>query len=187
MTGKRLGEIVRLRRADFTTDAAGDPALWLGKTKNGTPELLPITGEALALVKRKAAACDSPSARLFPGPGGRTVRQAVARYFRPTVEAVAKKNPDWRLAHGRGTGEVSFHTLRASFATIGSAAGMSERALMVAGNWKTRTMLDRYVRRDDDALRAALGRVGSLVLGTFGDGHTTDTTAEAAESVTDAS
>jgi hypothetical protein len=46
---------------------------------------------------------------------------------------------------------------------------MSERALMVAGNWRTRAMLDRYVRRDDDALRVALGRVGTVVLGTFGE------------------
>jgi integrase len=181
LTGKRLGEIVRIRRCDYTTDGGGNLALWIGKTKNGKPEMLPIEGEAVELVKRKAAACGSPSARLFPGPRGQSVQQAVARYFRKTVEAVAAEHPDWSLAYGRGKGQVSFHTLRASFATLGSAAGMSERDLMAAGNWKTRAMLDRYVRRDDDTLRAGLGRVGSVILGTFGDaerGHKVDTSAD---------
>jgi integrase len=167
VTGKRLGEIQRLRRADFTTDGAGNPALWIGKTKNGTPELLPIAGVALALVKRLATASDSPSAYLFQGPRGRSVRRIIDRDLHLVVEAVAAEHPDWKLEYGRGKNQVTFHTLRASFATIGNAAGMSERDLMTAGNWRSRAMLDRYVRRDDETLRAGLGRVGEVVFGKF--------------------
>jgi integrase len=169
LTGKRLGEVAGLKRSDFTTDANGRPVLWIGETKNGEPERLPIEGPALELVKRLAKAAKSPSSYLFPGPRGLSSRKAIERNFRKVLLKVAEKNPDWNLTWGRTKTGITFHTLRASFATIGNAAGMSERDLMVAGNWKSRAMLDRYVRRDDDALRAGLGRVGQLVTGSFGE------------------
>jgi integrase len=147
--------------------ASGLPVLFIGKTKNGTPESYPLTGAALEIVKAQAAKCDSPSSRLFPGPRGTSAGRGINRCFKLVVAAVAAEHPDWSLAYGRGRDEVTFHTLRHSFATIGHASGMTEKALMQTGNWRSRTMIDKYVHTDDDSLRSMIEKVGDLIVGTF--------------------
>jgi integrase len=44
---------------------------------------------------------------------------------------------------------VSGHSLRAGLATTAALAGRSDRAIMTQGRWKSRTMVDRYVRTAD--------------------------------------
>jgi integrase len=44
---------------------------------------------------------------------------------------------------------VSGHSLRAGLATSAAMAGRSDRAIMTQGRWKSRTMVDRYVRTAD--------------------------------------
>lgn len=44
---------------------------------------------------------------------------------------------------------VSGHSLRAGLATTAALAGRSDRAIMAQGRWKSRTMVDRYVRTAD--------------------------------------
>jgi integrase len=44
---------------------------------------------------------------------------------------------------------VSGHSLRAGLATTAALAGRSDRAIMLQGRWKSRTMVDRYVRTAD--------------------------------------
>src|SRR5262249_4117959 len=119
-------------------------------------------------VKRRAALCDSPSARIFPGPRGGSALQAINRNLRKVVEAVAEKNPGWNLTWGRGKNGITFHTTRHSYATLANASGMSERTLMLTGNWKSRAMVDRYAHGADDAIRTALDKVGKIVSGKFG-------------------
>jgi hypothetical protein len=40
---------------------------------------------------------------------------------------------------------VSGHSLRAGLATTAALAGQSDRAIMLQGRWKSRTMVDRNV------------------------------------------
>ncbi len=44
---------------------------------------------------------------------------------------------------------VSGHSLRAGLATTAALAGKSDRAIMAQGRWRSRTMMDRYVRTAD--------------------------------------
>lgn len=44
---------------------------------------------------------------------------------------------------------VSGHSLRAGLATTAACAGKSDRTIMAQGRWRSRTMLDRYVRTAD--------------------------------------
>ncbi|MDB4930659.1 MAG: integrase family protein [Myxococcaceae bacterium] len=41
------------------------------------------------------------------------------------------------------------HSLRATLATTAALVGRSDRAIMLQGRWKSRTMVDRYVRTAD--------------------------------------
>lgn len=45
--------------------------------------------------------------------------------------------------------QVSGHSLRAGLATTAALAGKSDRAIMKQGRWRSRTMMDRYVRMAD--------------------------------------
>lgn len=60
---------------------------------------------------------------------------------------------------GLDPAHMSGHSLRAGLATAASRAGKSDRAIMLQGRWKSRAMLDRYVRdgRLLDADNAAAG------------------------------
>lgn len=49
-------------------------------------------------------------------------------------------------AAGLDPTNYSGHSLRAGLATAAARAGKSDRAIMAQGRWKTRTMVDRYVR-----------------------------------------
>lgn len=52
-------------------------------------------------------------------------------------------------APSAGSAMVSGHSLRAGLATTAALAGRSDRAIMLQGRWKSRTMVDRYVRTAD--------------------------------------
>ena len=49
-------------------------------------------------------------------------------------------------AAGLDSAEYSGHSLRAGLATVAAKAGKSDRAIMRQGRWKSRMMVDRYVR-----------------------------------------
>ena len=70
--------------------------------------------------------------------GGRLDGRDVAR----TLKALAARA-------GLASALVSGHSLRAGLATTAALAGRSDRAIMAQGRWKSRTMVDRYVRTAD--------------------------------------
>ncbi|MDB4928633.1 MAG: integrase [Myxococcaceae bacterium] len=70
--------------------------------------------------------------------GGRLDGRDVAR----TLKELAARA-------GLATGLVSGHSLRAGLATTAALAGRGDRAIMAQGRWKSRTMVDRYVRTAD--------------------------------------
>lgn len=51
-----------------------------------------------------------------------------------------------RAAKAAGLAGFSAHSLRAGLATAAAKAGKSDRAIMKQGRWKSRAMVDRYVR-----------------------------------------
>lgn len=70
--------------------------------------------------------------------GGRLDGRDVAR----TLKALAARV-------GLASALVSGHSLRAGLATTAALAGRSDRAIMLQGRWKSRAMVDRYVRTAD--------------------------------------
>lgn len=70
--------------------------------------------------------------------GGRLDGRDVAR----TLKELAARA-------GLASALVSGHSLRTGLATTAVLAGRSDRAIMAQGRWKSRTMVDRYVRTAD--------------------------------------
>jgi len=62
---------------------------------------------------------------------------------------VARTLKDVAARAGLAPALVSGHSLRAGLATSAALAGRSDRAIMAQGRWKSRTMVDRYVRTAD--------------------------------------
>ena len=70
--------------------------------------------------------------------GGRLDGRDVARILKGLADRA-----------GIASAMVSGHSLRAGLATSAALAGRSDRAIMLQGRWKSRTMVDRYVRTAD--------------------------------------
>ena len=64
-------------------------------------------------------------------------------------EASHASSRGWRRGPGLAPALVSGHSLRAGLATSAALAGHSNRAIMAQGQWKSRTMVDGYVRTAD--------------------------------------
>lgn len=188
MTGMRLGEVCSLRRACYQEDGSGLAyVVTEQRTKNRERLVWPLEGPALGLVEQQLERISPfPAAHLFPGPGGKSAYTAIRRHFPDVARAAglaygrylqdAVEEGDsvrWvtvldakgrRVANPAG---VTFHTLRHSMASLALTAGIPENTVQRMGNWKTRTMVARYAHLADESLRAAAGKLASLV----GDGH----------------
>lgn len=62
---------------------------------------------------------------------------------------VARSLKELAARAGLAPALVSGHSLRAGLATTAALSGRSDRAIMAQGRWKSRTMVDRYVRSAD--------------------------------------
>lgn len=67
--------------------------------------------------------------------GGRLSGHDVSRVVKTAAEAV-----------GLDASAYSGHSLRAGLATSAAKAGRGDRAIMRQGRWRSRTVVDRYVR-----------------------------------------
>ncbi len=91
--------------------------------------------------------------------------RAVNRYglvgSRLSDRAVAKIVKCSVLRAGLDPSAYSGHSLRAGLATSAARAGKRDRAIMRQGRWRSRSMVDRYVREatllDDDNAAAGIG------------------------------
>ena len=65
------------------------------------------------------------------------------------------------LAAGLDPADLSGHSLRSGLATSAAKAGKNDRAIMRQGRWRSRGMVDRYVRDakllDDDNAASGIG------------------------------
>jgi site-specific recombinase XerC len=149
----RRSELVALDVGDLTFDAARGVVVWVRRSKTdqigegadvaipfgSQPEVCPVR----ALEAWRAASCVEEGA-LFRAVdrhgrvGGRLDGRDVAR----TLKELAARA-------GLAPARVSGHSLRAGLATTAALAGRSDRAIMAQGRWKSRTMVDRYVRTAD--------------------------------------
>ncbi len=149
----RRSELVALDVADVTVDLSRGIVVLVRRSKTdqlgegaevaipygSQPEVCPVR----ALDAWRAASGVSEGA-LFRSVdrhgrvGGRLDGRDVAR----TLKALAARA-------GIASALVSGHSLRAGLATTAALAGRSDRAIMLQGRWKSRTMVDRYVRTAD--------------------------------------
>jgi len=130
------GIVVRVRRSK--TDQLGEGAE-VAIPYGSQPQVCPVR----ALEAWRAASGVSEGA-LFRSVDrhGRVGDRLDGRDVARTLKEVAARA-------GLAPALVSGHSLRAGLATSAALAGRSDRAIMAQGRWKSRTMVDRYVRTAD--------------------------------------
>ena len=149
----RRSELVALDVGDLTFDPARGVVVRVRRSKTdqtgeGADVAIPF-GLQSATCPVRALKAWFEAAALREGPvfrsvsrhghvGDRLDGRDVARTLKETA-ARAAINPT----------RVSGHSLRAGLATTAALAGRSDRAIMAQGRWKSRTMVDRYVRTAD--------------------------------------
>ena len=130
------GIVVRVRRSK--TDQLGEGAE-VAIPYGSQPEVCPV--RALDAWRAASGVLEGALFRSVDRHGrvgGRLDGRDVAR----TLKALAARA-------GIASALVSGHSLRAGLATSAALAGRSDRAIMAQGRWKSRTMVDRYVRIAD--------------------------------------
>jgi integrase len=159
-TGMRLSEVCDLRLGSYQEDDQGNAYVITGKTKNGTRLAWPLEGETHELVKTaRAAGGKFPGKHLFGGPRGGSAESSIKRWL-PVVCKVAK------IPYGRKHEDgITFHTFRHSMASLALNAGVPEIVVQQMGNWKTASMTRRYAHLSDETMRAAAGKLASIVGG----------------------
>lgn len=163
-TWMRLSELCDLRAGSYQEDAIGKAFLVTAITKNGTRLAWPLEGEALLLVKARRGEGRFPARRLFPGPDGQNAGMSIRRWL-PAVCKAAK------IPYGRKDPlGITFHSFRHSMASLAINGGVPAEVVLRMGNWRTRSMLDRYAHLADETMREAAGKLASIVAG--GGGHT---------------
>jgi integrase len=143
----RIGAIRALEWRDVDLDAR-TIRLRAESAKNGKPKTLPLAGEVLAILQRRALKCDPALPFVFSHNGRRLGR------FRKT----------WQHAvTAAGLGGLFVHDLRRSAARNNVRAGTPERVVMDLGGWRTRSVFDRYNVTSERDLGEALERVSRYV------------------------
>lgn len=129
-TGARQGEVMRLRwnQVDFGRSTI---VLRDGETKNGTGRVLPLTGEALDLLRDRAKVRDLRDDRVFP----------VAA----TTDAFGSLRTAWKAALQRAqVDNFHWHDLRHTAASYLTMAGIGALEVAKVLGHKTAAMTARY-------------------------------------------
>lgn len=145
----RRGEVLSLQWRDVTLTAEGGSILLRrANSKNKRGRTLPLRGELLELIRRRAAVRQLACPFVFHR-NGRPVRD-----FR-TVWAKA--------ATAAGHDGLKFHDLRRSGVRNMVRAGVSPRIARQISGHKTASVFDRYDIVDEADLASALERTGSYI------------------------
>jgi len=117
--------------------------------KNKRAKMIPLAGDLLSLLERRAAGRGPALPYVFSGrDGGRLCD------FRKALKRAAK---------AAGVGGLLFHDLRRSAARIAIRSGVPEQVVMELGGWRTRSVLARYNVTSERDLADALERVSRYV------------------------
>jgi len=162
-TGLRLGEMLSLRVGDFSLDAEGRAWIVVRETKNGRRHPVPLEGTTRRMVEKLIIQLEiRPEKRLFPGPKGGNPYSSIRRHFRAAVLKAG-------LPYGEASDGITWHSLRHSFASLALNAGVSESVIMRLGNWRTRSMVQRYGHLADLTLRQGAAHLDSILSDADGD------------------
>lgn len=131
-TGLRESNITGLRWNQFRTDH-----LWIPETKSGKPLRVPLNDSALAVMSRRRGQHDE---YVFTY-RGKPLRKAGHDGFRAAVRAC-------------GWDDVTFHTLRHTWASWHVQAGTPLAVLQQLGGWSTYQMVLRYAHLAPDHVDA---------------------------------
>jgi integrase len=148
LTCWRVGAIRALEWRDVDLRAR-TLQLRAASAKNKRAKVIPLAGDLLALLERRAETRDPALPYVFTGAGGGQLGD-----FRKAWRRAAKAG---------GVGGLLFHDLRRSAARNAIRAGVPERVVMELGGWRTRSVLDRYNVTSERDLGDALERTSRYV------------------------
>lgn len=159
LTGARRSELLAAKWEHIETDAGGNRALVLPKTKSGRAHRIPLSAPALELLEGLPRVDGNP--HIFPG----------KRSGSPLVN-IAK---NWeRVRKAAKLQDVRLHDLRR---TVGSWLAQSGKSLHLVGrvlNHSDPSVTQVYARLGDDSLREALEGLGKQIMGAAGKGGSAD-------------
>lgn len=147
LTGARRDNVCSMAWADIDLEGAS----WrIAKTKNGTPQNVTLSPEAVAILKRRKETADS-SPFVFPGVG-------------KTGHLVEPKTAWVRLLKTAGIEGLRIHDLRR---TLGSWQARTGASLLVIGkslNHKTHQATAIYARLDQDPVRQSVNTATAAMM-----------------------
>jgi integrase len=148
LTAWRVGAVRALewRDVDFR---ARTLQLRASSAKNKRAKVIPLVGDLLVLLERRAAERDPACSFVFAGRDGGQLGD-----FRKAWDRARK---------AAGVRGLLFHDLRRSAARNAIRSGVPEQVVMELGGWRTRSMLCRYNVVSETDLANALERVSAYV------------------------
>jgi len=147
-SGLRYSDVERL-----TWDEVKGEYLEFTQTKTGTPERLPLSAQALQILRKQKKAKPSPNLqREIP---------ANAVFLLPSKSVIDKQLKRWGKAAGI-VKPLSFHKARHSFATIALGAGVDIYTVSKLLGHKNLATTQIYAKVVDERKRAAMNRMPRL-------------------------
>lgn len=147
-SGLRYSDIDRL-----TWDQVKDGYLEFTQTKTGEPERLPLSAQALQILRKQKKAKPSPNLER------EILTNAV--FFLPSQPVVDKQLKKWGKAAGI-VKPLSFHKARHSFATIALSSGIDIYTVSKLLGHKNLATTQIYAKVIDEKKRAAINRLPRL-------------------------
>lgn len=147
-TGARKGELLSLRWPDVDMKRV---TLTFHQTKNGERRAVPLTGQALALIRQHAKVRRLDTALVFPDASGKRplgIREA----FEGAIERA-------------GITDFRFHDLRHSFASYLAMNGASLLEIADVLGHKTLAMVKRYAHLSEGYTRSVVERMNQAIFG----------------------
>jgi integrase len=151
ITGMRIGEIVKLQKADYQD---GVISLWGDETKNGEPRLLYLPDELAQLIEAQVA--KNPGLYIFrkPGQNPHTLATNILDHFKRVIRMLGIERPE----------TVNLHTFRHTATTGFSSGGAAPQTVMgITGHTNMKT-LQGYLHSEAHAMRTALTARHSSVM-----------------------
>ena len=152
LTGARRDNVLSMRWRDVFIDQAE----WrIPRTKNGTPQTIPLSAEAMVILERRSK--DAAGASGFVFPGGGASRHLV------------EPRKGWqRVLAQAGIEDLRIHDLRRSLGSWQAKTGASLAIIGKSLNHKNVQTTAIYARLDMEPVRASVARATAAILDAAG-------------------